>query len=170
MRVLQVTLAAKQLQTVHRIIMSGSPIQNRLSELWSLFDFIFPGGMDMPGRDPQLLVHSCTPRMLIVYAECMDAAGEVGRYVCIPLSLVALSARGSPWILMMRLCSCSAWGLWSRLMATYDVLLWCCRRQARDTACVHGSIRHSHHDWRLHQCQQAAGADGLQVRLGVAWG
>jgi hypothetical protein len=41
--VVQVTLAAKQLQTVHRIIMSGSPIQNRLSELWSLFDFIFPG-------------------------------------------------------------------------------------------------------------------------------
>jgi hypothetical protein len=39
----QVTLAAKQLQTVHRLIMSGSPIQNRLSELWSLFDFIFPG-------------------------------------------------------------------------------------------------------------------------------
>lgn len=43
MDVVQVTLAAKQLQTVHRIIMSGSPIQNRLSELWSLFDFIFPG-------------------------------------------------------------------------------------------------------------------------------
>eukprot|EP00878_Enallax_costatus_P017650 GHUV01018544.1.p1 GENE.GHUV01018544.1~~GHUV01018544.1.p1 ORF type:complete len:477 (+),score=112.58 GHUV01018544.1:60-1433(+) len=39
----EVTLAAKQLQTVHRTIMSGSPIQNRLSELWSLFDFIFPG-------------------------------------------------------------------------------------------------------------------------------
>ncbi|WIA38389.1 hypothetical protein OEZ86_001717 [Tetradesmus obliquus] len=39
----EVTLASKQLQTVHRIIMSGSPIQNRLSELWSLFDFIFPG-------------------------------------------------------------------------------------------------------------------------------
>ena len=32
-----------QLHTVHRLIMSGSPIQNRLSELWSLFDFIFPG-------------------------------------------------------------------------------------------------------------------------------
>jgi DNA excision repair protein ERCC-6 len=28
---------------VHRLIMSGSPIQNRLAELWSLFDFIFPG-------------------------------------------------------------------------------------------------------------------------------
>lgn len=32
-----------QLRTVHRIILSGSPIQNRLSELWSLFDFVFPG-------------------------------------------------------------------------------------------------------------------------------
>ena len=39
----EVTLAAKQLQTVHRIIMSGSPIQNRLAELWSLFDYVFPG-------------------------------------------------------------------------------------------------------------------------------
>ncbi|KAG7036308.1 Protein CHROMATIN REMODELING 8, partial [Cucurbita argyrosperma subsp. argyrosperma] len=39
----EVTLVCKQLQTVHRIIMSGSPIQNKLSELWSLFDFVFPG-------------------------------------------------------------------------------------------------------------------------------
>ena len=23
--------------------MTGSPIQNRLAELWSLFDFVFPG-------------------------------------------------------------------------------------------------------------------------------
>jgi DNA excision repair protein ERCC-6 len=38
-----VTIVAKQLQTVHRIVMSGAPIQNRLSELWSLFDFVFPG-------------------------------------------------------------------------------------------------------------------------------
>ncbi|CAI8602813.1 unnamed protein product [Vicia faba] len=39
----EVTLACKQLQTVHRIIMTGAPIQNKLSELWSLFDFVFPG-------------------------------------------------------------------------------------------------------------------------------
>lgn len=38
-----VTLICKQLQTVHRIIMTGAPIQNKLSELWSLFDFVFPG-------------------------------------------------------------------------------------------------------------------------------
>ena len=39
----EVTQIAKQLPTVHRIIMSGAPIQNRLTELWSLFDFVFPG-------------------------------------------------------------------------------------------------------------------------------
>ncbi|KAI5004833.1 hypothetical protein ZWY2020_032076 [Hordeum vulgare] len=39
----EVTLVCKQLQTVHRIIMTGAPIQNKLSELWSLFDFVFHG-------------------------------------------------------------------------------------------------------------------------------
>ncbi|CAK4076667.1 unnamed protein product [Aphanomyces euteiches] len=39
----EITLVAKQLRTVHRIILTGSPIQNRLKELWSLFDFVFPG-------------------------------------------------------------------------------------------------------------------------------
>ncbi|KAJ6773705.1 DNA EXCISION REPAIR PROTEIN ERCC-6-RELATED [Salix purpurea] len=39
----EITLVCKQLQTVHRIIMTGAPIQNKLNELWSLFDFVFPG-------------------------------------------------------------------------------------------------------------------------------
>ncbi|VVB06815.1 unnamed protein product [Arabis nemorensis] len=39
----EITLVCKQLQTVHRIIMTGAPIQNKLIELWSLFDFVFPG-------------------------------------------------------------------------------------------------------------------------------
>ncbi|XP_048864390.1 DNA excision repair protein ERCC-6 isoform X2 [Brienomyrus brachyistius] len=38
-----VTVACKQFRTPHRIILSGSPMQNNLRELWSLFDFIFPG-------------------------------------------------------------------------------------------------------------------------------
>ncbi|GAA5816119.1 hypothetical protein MFLAVUS_009642 [Mucor flavus] len=37
------TLAIKRFKTPHRIILSGTPIQNNLKELWSLFDFIFPG-------------------------------------------------------------------------------------------------------------------------------
>ena len=39
----QATLAVKSFPTPHRIILSGSPLQNNLKELWSLFDFIFPG-------------------------------------------------------------------------------------------------------------------------------
>jgi DNA excision repair protein ERCC-6 len=39
----EVTLVCKQFQTPHRLILSGSPMQNNLQELWSLFDFIFPG-------------------------------------------------------------------------------------------------------------------------------
>ena len=38
-----ITIAVKRFLTPHRIIMSGAPIQNNLKELWSLFDFVFPG-------------------------------------------------------------------------------------------------------------------------------
>ena len=37
-----ITIAAKELRTPNRIILSGTPMQNNLVELWSLFDFIFP--------------------------------------------------------------------------------------------------------------------------------
>lgn len=32
-----------QFHTPHRLIVSGSPMQNNLRELWSLFDFVCPG-------------------------------------------------------------------------------------------------------------------------------
>lgn len=40
---IQATLTLKQVATPHRLILSGSPLQNNLKELWSLFDFIYPG-------------------------------------------------------------------------------------------------------------------------------
>lgn len=40
---LDISLTCKQIKTVNRIILSGTPIQNNLTELWSLFDFVFPG-------------------------------------------------------------------------------------------------------------------------------
>lgn len=36
------TVYCKELRTANRIILSGTPIQNNLVELWSLFDFIYP--------------------------------------------------------------------------------------------------------------------------------
>lgn len=38
-----VSAACKQLRGRHRLILSGTPIQNSLKELWSLFDFVCPG-------------------------------------------------------------------------------------------------------------------------------
>ncbi|KAA8624794.1 HepA Superfamily II DNA RNA helicase SNF2 family [Pyrenophora tritici-repentis] len=35
--------AVKQFQSNHRLILSGTPIQNNVLELWSLFDFLMPG-------------------------------------------------------------------------------------------------------------------------------
>jgi len=37
-----ITIYCKELQTHNRIILSGTPMQNNLTELWSLFDFVFP--------------------------------------------------------------------------------------------------------------------------------
>ncbi|MBR3797042.1 MAG: SNF2 helicase associated domain-containing protein [Clostridia bacterium] len=37
------TKAVKTLRAQHRFAMTGTPIENRLSELWSIFDFLMPG-------------------------------------------------------------------------------------------------------------------------------
>lgn len=38
-----ISIACKRLRTRYRLLVTGSPIQNNLKELWSLFDFVFPG-------------------------------------------------------------------------------------------------------------------------------
>lgn len=35
--------SVKQIQAAHRLILTGTPIENSLEELWSLFDFLMPG-------------------------------------------------------------------------------------------------------------------------------
>jgi TATA-binding protein-associated factor len=35
--------AVKQIKAQHRLLLSGTPIQNNVLELWSLFDFLMPG-------------------------------------------------------------------------------------------------------------------------------
>ncbi len=39
----QTAQASKQLNAYHRLALSGTPLENRLSELWSAFDFLMPG-------------------------------------------------------------------------------------------------------------------------------
>lgn len=44
------TMAVKQLNAVHRISLSGTPIENRLAELWSIFDFLMKGHLGTYGN------------------------------------------------------------------------------------------------------------------------
>lgn len=39
----KISQAVKLIKAHHRLILSGTPIQNNLLELWSLFDFLMPG-------------------------------------------------------------------------------------------------------------------------------
>ena len=39
----QVAKAVKQIQAGFRLALTGTPVENRLSELWSIFDFLMPG-------------------------------------------------------------------------------------------------------------------------------
>ncbi|KZT28684.1 SNF2 chromatin remodeling protein [Neolentinus lepideus HHB14362 ss-1] len=39
----KLTQAVKRIKAHHRLILSGTPIQNNVLELWSLFDFLMPG-------------------------------------------------------------------------------------------------------------------------------
>lgn len=39
----KLTKSVKQIRANHRLILSGTPIQNNVLELWSLFDFLMPG-------------------------------------------------------------------------------------------------------------------------------
>ena len=39
----KVSIAARQLKAQHRLCLSGTPVENNLTELWSLFHFLIPG-------------------------------------------------------------------------------------------------------------------------------
>ncbi|CAL7947361.1 unnamed protein product [Xylocopa violacea] len=54
----KVSKAVKEFSTPHRLLLTGSPMQNSLKELWSLFDFILPGKL---GTLPAFLEHCATP-------------------------------------------------------------------------------------------------------------
>ncbi|XP_016766977.1 DNA excision repair protein ERCC-6 isoform X3 [Apis mellifera] len=54
----KVSKAVKEFSTPHRLLLTGSPMQNSLKELWSLFDFILPGKL---GTLPAFLEHCAGP-------------------------------------------------------------------------------------------------------------
>ncbi|KAG0683892.1 hypothetical protein C6P42_005300 [Pichia californica] len=86
-----ITITCKQLKTPNRIILSGTPIQNNLVELWSLFDFVFPGRL---GTLPVFQRQFCVPINLGGYANATNVQVQAG-YKC----AVILKDLVSPYLL-----------------------------------------------------------------------
>eukprot|EP00850_Spirogloea_muscicola_P017052 SM000143S00717 [mRNA] locus=s143:72474:80669:- [translate_table: standard] len=77
----KIASAAKRLHARHRLVLTGTPIQNNVLELWSLFDFLMPGFLGserqfqalygrpiIAARDPK-----CSPREAEAGALAMEA-------------------------------------------------------------------------------------------------
>ncbi|CAI4034439.1 hypothetical protein SMKI_10G2300 [Saccharomyces mikatae IFO 1815] len=86
-----ISLTCKKLKTHNRIILSGTPIQNNLTELWSLFDFIFPGKL---GTLPVFQQQFVMPINMGGYANATNIQVQTG-YKC----AVALRDLISPYLL-----------------------------------------------------------------------
>lgn len=74
----EILLACKRIKTYNRIILSGTPIQNNLIELWSLFDFVFPGRL---GTLPVFERQFAIPINMGGYANATNVQVQTG-YKC----------------------------------------------------------------------------------------
>ncbi len=51
--------SVKMIQAAHRLILTGTPIENSLEELWSLFDFLMPGLLSSFDRFIEKYIRNC---------------------------------------------------------------------------------------------------------------
>ncbi|XP_071815312.1 TATA-binding protein-associated factor 172-like [Apostichopus japonicus] len=83
--------AIKQLQAAHRLILSGTPIQNNVLELWSLFDFLMPGFL---GTEKQFQARFAKPILQSRDAKSSSREQEAGA-----LAMEALHRQVLPFLL-----------------------------------------------------------------------
>ncbi|MCB1180474.1 MAG: DEAD/DEAH box helicase [Chlamydiia bacterium] len=51
--------SVKQIRATHKLILTGTPIENSLEELWSLFDFLMPGLLSSYDRFVEKYIRNC---------------------------------------------------------------------------------------------------------------
>ncbi|XP_074648298.1 TATA-binding protein-associated factor 172-like [Tubulanus polymorphus] len=83
--------AVKTLNTNHRLILSGTPIQNNVLELWSLFDFLLPGFL---GTERQF--NGCYGKPILQSREAKSSSKEQEAGV---LAMEALHRQVLPFLL-----------------------------------------------------------------------
>ncbi|XP_064406197.1 TATA-binding protein-associated factor 172-like [Halichondria panicea] len=87
----KITKAVKLLRANHRLILSGTPIQNNVLELWSLFDFLMPGFL---GSERQFYTRYGRPIVLSREAKSSSKEQEAG-----VLAMEALHRQVLPFML-----------------------------------------------------------------------
>lgn len=85
------TKAVKQIRAQHRMILSGTPIQNNVLELWSLFDFLMPGFL---GTD-----HAFHERFAKPVLACRNGKPSASEQEAATLALEALHKQIVPFLL-----------------------------------------------------------------------
>ncbi|KAF9426594.1 TATA-binding protein-associated factor mot1, partial [Entomortierella beljakovae] len=87
----KITKAVKMVRANHRVILSGTPIQNNVLELWSLFDFLMPGFL---GTEKQFNDRYGKP--ILASRDCKSSSREQEAGV---LALEALHKQVLPFLL-----------------------------------------------------------------------
>ncbi|CAI0433201.1 unnamed protein product [Linum tenue] len=87
----KITASIKQLKAQHRLILSGTPIQNNIMDLWSLFDFLMPGFL---GTERQFQATYGKPLLAARDAKCSAKDAEAGA-----LAMEALHKQVMPFLL-----------------------------------------------------------------------
>ncbi|KAI9796332.1 MAG: TATA-binding protein-associated factor mot1 [Candelina submexicana] len=87
----KVTIAVKRLKSNHRLILSGTPIQNNVLELWSLFDFLMPGFL---GAEKVFLDRFAKPIAASRFSKSSSKEQEAGA-----LAIEALHKQVLPFLL-----------------------------------------------------------------------
>ncbi|KAI1099999.1 hypothetical protein F4804DRAFT_62672 [Jackrogersella minutella] len=87
----KITLAVKKLASNHRLILTGTPIQNNVLELWSLFDFLMPGFL---GAEKVFLDRFAKPIAASRFSKASSKEQEAGA-----LAIEALHKQVLPFLL-----------------------------------------------------------------------
>ncbi|KAI0902573.1 hypothetical protein F4806DRAFT_491044 [Annulohypoxylon nitens] len=87
----KITLAVKKFASNHRLILTGTPIQNNVLELWSLFDFLMPGFL---GAEKVFLDRFAKPIAASRFSKASSKEQEAGA-----LAIEALHKQVLPFLL-----------------------------------------------------------------------
>ncbi|KAF5521216.1 putative helicase mot1 [Colletotrichum aenigma] len=87
----KITIAVKKLASNHRLILTGTPIQNNVLELWSLFDFLMPGFL---GAEKVFLDRFAKPIAASRFSKASSKEQEAGA-----LAIEALHKQVLPFLL-----------------------------------------------------------------------